>query len=88
MTENVWQCKFLTTEIFDDRNFIHIISIADTAPTMQSGKKRTFTVTTHGIPKCKPQDHIFKCEQCGEKFNKYELMKNSQKISCPSQWSG
>ena len=45
--------KYFDDKILDDRNFIHTISFADMVPTMQSGKKRMFTVTTHRIHKHK-----------------------------------
>ena len=51
--------NILMTENLDDRNFIHVICIADTVLTMWRSKKRMFTVTTHGIPKCKPQGCLF-----------------------------
>ena len=79
--------NMLMAENLNDRNFTCITGIADIVPTMQSGKKRMFTVTTNGIPKCKPQGHISKCGQCGEKFNKYELMKAYENL-IPSRWSG
>ena len=43
--------NMLMTENLDARNFIHIIHIAGTVPTTQSGKKRIFTVTTMEFPK-------------------------------------
>ena len=63
------------TENFDDRNFIHIICIADTIPMTQSSKKRVLRVTTHEIPRHLTQSCIFKCGECGQKFYEYHLLK-------------
>ena len=46
--------NILMTENLDGRNFFHSICIADMILTIQSGKKRMFTVTTHGIPRHRP----------------------------------
>ena len=54
LVEGMYSLNMLMTENIDNRNFIPTIYIADNVPTMQSGKRRTFTVTTHGIPKQKP----------------------------------
>ena len=70
-------------ENINDRNFIPTFCIADNVPTTWSGKRRTFTVTTHRISKWKPQGKIFKCGQCGEKFNIYNLMKAHEKLHAP-----
>ena len=78
MTE-MYILNILMAENLDDRNFINNICIADMVLTMQSGKKMMFTVTTHRILKHKPQGPTFKCGQCGEMFNKNDLMKAHEK---------